>query len=103
MGADRVLRAPCGGTFEPVREIGDIVSAGDIIATVNGEAMKTNIGGVLRGLLPKGINGASGHWKSGDVDPRGELCNCYTASDKAMAIAGGVLEAILGLSGVIAR
>lgn len=102
VGADRVLRAPCGGTFEPVREIGDIVSAGDIIATVNGEAMKTNIGGVLRGLLPKGITVHQG-MKSGDVDPRGELCNCYTASDKAMAIAGGVLEAILGLSGVIAR
>lgn len=102
VGADRVLRAPCGGTFKPVREIGDIVSAGDIIATVNGEAMKTNIGGVLRGLLPKGITVHQG-MKSGDVDPRGELCSCYTASDKAMAIAGGVLEAILGLSGVIAR
>lgn len=102
VGAERVLRAPCGGTFEPVREIGDIVSAGDTIATVNGEALKTNIAGVLRGLLPKGTTVHQG-MKSGDVDPRGNVKNCYTVSDKATAIAGGVLEAILGLSGVIAR
>ena len=33
--------------------------------------------------------------KSGDVDPRAKVENCYTVSDKASAIAGGVLEAIL--------
>ena len=35
-----------------------------------------------------------------DIDPRiGEYQNCFTISDKARCIAGGVLEAILhGLS-----
>jgi hypothetical protein len=33
--------------------------------------------------------------KAGDIDPRGEAEYCYLISDKARAIAGGVLEAIL--------
>ena len=39
--------------------------------------------------------------KSGDVDPRGDAAACYTASDKAIAIGGGVLQAILERSGVL--
>ena len=35
--------------------------------------------------------------KSGDVDPRGIVEYCYTISDKARAIAGGALEAVLHL------
>ena len=41
--------------------------------------------------------------KSGDVDPRGDVSNCETASDKAIAIGGGVLQAILEYSGVLRR
>ena len=33
--------------------------------------------------------------KVGDVDPRAERTNCFTISDKARSIAGGVLEAIM--------
>jgi xanthine dehydrogenase accessory factor len=33
--------------------------------------------------------------KIGDVDPRGVVEYCYRISDKALAIGGGVLEAIL--------
>ena len=36
--------------------------------------------------------------KSGDVDPRCELAHCFTVSDKALAVGGGVLEAVLRLS-----
>lgn len=98
----RVLRAPCNGTFEPLYEIGDMVNEGDTVALVDGKEMKTVISGVLRGLLPKGTPVFSG-MKSGDVDPRSEKRCCYTASDKAMAIAGGVLEAILSLSNIISK
>lgn len=38
--------------------------------------------------------------KSGDVDPRGKRENCDTASDKALAVGGGVLEALLHFSNV---
>jgi xanthine dehydrogenase accessory factor len=33
--------------------------------------------------------------KAGDIDPRCEVFHCFTVSDKALAVAGGVLEAIL--------
>ncbi|MDA8307867.1 MAG: molybdenum hydroxylase, partial [Deltaproteobacteria bacterium] len=33
--------------------------------------------------------------KIGDIDPRGDAVACYTISDKARAVAGSVLEAIL--------
>jgi xanthine dehydrogenase accessory factor len=33
--------------------------------------------------------------KAGDIDPRGKKEFCFTISDKARAIGGGVLEAIL--------
>jgi xanthine dehydrogenase accessory factor len=39
--------------------------------------------------------------KSGDVDPRGKREYCDLVSDKALAIGGGVLEAILSLTGAL--
>ena len=33
--------------------------------------------------------------KIGDIEPRNEVSYCNTVSDKARAIAGGVLEAVL--------
>ncbi len=50
------------------------------------------IGGVVRGLLRSGLTVRAGQ-KIGDVDPRGERRLCFTISDKANAVAGGVLEA----------
>jgi xanthine dehydrogenase accessory factor len=34
----------------------------------------------------------------GDLDPRGLRDHCFTISDKARAIGGGVLEAVLSAS-----
>ena len=56
--------------------------------------IKAEIDGVLRGLLPSGIAVRYG-MKAGDVDPRCEESHCFTVSDKALAIGGGVLEAFL--------
>ena len=96
MTGERVLRAPAEGVFKGTRQIGDTVAAGDIVGTVGDKPMKCTIGGVLRGLLADGTIVHEG-MKAGDVDPRGEREYCYTVSDKALAIAGGVLEAILRL------
>ncbi len=93
---ERVLRAPDNGVFIGTRRIGDIVEAGDIVGYVGEKPMICTIGGVLRGLLADGTQTHEG-MKAGDVDPRGERDYCYTVSDKALAIAGGVLEAILHL------
>jgi xanthine dehydrogenase accessory factor len=94
VGAQRVLRAPRDGRFRPVKEIGALVAEGETVAWVEDQPMTTAISGVLRGLLREGIMVHKG-LKAGDVDPRGRLENCFTISDKARAIGGGVLEAIL--------
>ena len=97
---ERVLRAPADGAFRSVRRIGDLVKTGDVAGYVSGEPMVCTIDGVLRGLIADGIPVRKG-MKSGDVDPRGNVENCYTVSDKATAVGGGVLEAILHLSGAL--
>ncbi len=94
--SERVLRAPKDGTFTEIHHIGDIVEKGESVAEVDGEPIIAPLSGVIRGLLPTGTLVFRG-MKSGDIDPRGVLNHCYTVSDKARAIGGGVLEAILML------
>jgi xanthine dehydrogenase accessory factor len=94
VSAQRVLRAPRDGTFRPVKGIGAMVAEGAIVAWVEDEPVTTIISGVLRGLLREGTAVQKG-LKAGDVDPRGRQENCFTISDKARAVGGGVLEAIL--------
>ncbi len=91
---ERLLRAPRAGVFRGVRQIGDTVEAGEVCAYVDGEPMVSRIRGVLRGLLPDGITVTEG-MKSGDVDPRCDRANCFAVSDKALAVGGGALEAVL--------
>lgn len=89
----RLLRAPAEGKIIPLRKIGDLVKAGEVIAEVEGVPLKAEISGVLRGLIypeswvTKGM-------KVGDIDPRGIREYCFTVSDKARSIGGAVLEAI---------
>lgn len=97
---ERVLRAPADGTFVSTRKIRDLVKAGDTVGYVAGEPMKATVSGVLRGLIADGAAVQKG-LKCGDVDPRAEVSYCDTVSDKASAIGGGVLEAVLHLSGVL--
>lgn len=95
---ERVLRAPDDGIFHLLLDIGAVVEQGDMVGEVNGKPMTCTIGGVLRGILPDGTPVHKG-MKAGDVDPRCKVEYCYTASDKALAVGGGVLEAILFLRG----
>lgn len=99
---ERVMRAPADGVFEPCVEIGAQVAAGDVCATVAGEPMRATIDGVVRGLLQAGVPVRAG-MKCGDVDPRCHPEYIRTASDKAAAVGGGVLEAIIALSGAAAE
>lgn len=94
---ERVLRAPQAGILHANKQIGDAVKAGDAIALVDGSPVVAKIGGVIRGLLADGLTVTEG-MKVGDVDPRGVRDHCFTISDKALAIGGGVLEAVLYLS-----
>jgi len=95
---ERVVRVPPGtaGRWEPVAHIGQQVSAGQVVAYVEGVPVKTRISGAVRGLLRPGLQVRPGQ-KAGDVDPRGRPEYCFTISDKARAVAGGVLEAVCHL------
>lgn len=94
---ERVLRAPTDGIFRGVRKIGDSVKEGDIAGYVGDTPMYCTIKGTLRGLITDGTYVKAG-LKSGDVDPRNDPNYCLLSSDKALAIGGGVLEAILNLT-----
>ncbi len=93
-GRERLLRAPVDGIFKPVKEIGELVEKDEVIATVHGTPVKAEINGLLRGLLYPGMYIKKGT-KVGDIDPRGLVIDYTAISDKAMAVGGGVLEAIL--------
>jgi xanthine dehydrogenase accessory factor len=92
--ADRVLRAPADGVFESDCQIGALVKKGQTIGHVAGEPVTAGVGGVLRGLIRPATPVKRG-LKIGDVDPRQDPSFCNTISEKARAIGGTVLEAIL--------
>lgn len=93
---ERLLRAPCDGIFHPILAIGDAVKAGQTVALVDDQPVTAQIDGIVRGLLQDNVPVKAG-MKSGDIDPRGCYEHCFTVSDKARAVGGGVLEAILHL------
>lgn len=97
---ERVLRAPADGVFHRLLDIGIQVKTGDVAAMVDGVPMLCTLDGVLRGILADGTAVHRG-MKAGDVDPRCKAEHCRCASDKALAVGGGVLEAVLALSGVL--
>lgn len=91
---ERVLHAPASGEVVAHVKIGDSVKLGDVILSVDGANVLAPFDGVVRGLIREGIHVRKG-MKVGDVDPRPETFRCWTVSEKSLAIAGGVLEAIL--------
>ncbi|MDQ7028710.1 MAG: selenium-dependent molybdenum cofactor biosynthesis protein YqeB [Ardenticatenia bacterium] len=92
--AERVLRAPVDGIVRAFADIGDAVVADQIVAEVGGVPVRAPFAGVVRGLIADGTPVQAG-LKIGDVDPRGRRDHCFTVSDKALAVGGGVLEAVL--------
>ena len=97
-GKERVIHAPCTGVFHQHHEIGDWVEAGQSIGWIETETgaveVRTEISGVLRGIIQEGYE-VTEHFKTADVDPRKESREyCALISDKARCIAGSVLELV---------
>ena len=97
-GAERVIHAPCAGTFHMRRDIGSAVASGEVIGSIDATGgatpVRARIAGILRGVIRDGYPVSKG-FKLADVDPRlEELENCGTISDKARCIAGSVLELV---------
>ena len=100
-GAERVIHSPAKGILRNVCKITDNVSKGQLIAYIETDTenvpVYASLDGILRGLIRDNYPVTAG-FKIADIDPRvGEYDNCFTISDKARCIAGGVLEAILYL------
>jgi xanthine dehydrogenase accessory factor len=89
----RVLRAPADGIVETYAEIGDRVITGQSIAQISRHFVAAAFNGVLRGLIHPGLAVKRG-MKIGDLDPRDDPKLCFQVSDKSLAVAEGVLEAI---------
>lgn len=94
--SERVLRAPADGRFVTQSRIGDLVRSGDSIGQVGDARVLATIDGVLRGLIRPGSMVNKG-LKIGDIDPRGQPGYCDTISEKARAIGGAALEAVLSV------
>ncbi|MCP4339887.1 MAG: EF2563 family selenium-dependent molybdenum hydroxylase system protein [Desulfobulbaceae bacterium] len=95
---ERVLYAPATGTIEVKQDIGSRVAGGDLVARIGKAELVAPITGLVRGMI-RNYTTVAENLKIGDIDPRiDEEENCYTISDKARCISGGVLEALLFLS-----
>ena len=90
---NRLLFSPADGNLKTYKKIGDEVESGERVGEVSDRPVRCRIGGVLRGLARNGLTVKQGQ-KIGDIDPRGIREYCFRISDKANAVAGGVLEAI---------
>jgi len=93
----RVLRAPTSGVFHAERKIGDVMKTGEVIGYIGSLPLAAQIDGVLRGVLADGLS-ITGGTKVADIDPRGNVRHCFSVSDKAWAVGGGVLEAVMYLA-----
>jgi xanthine dehydrogenase accessory factor len=94
-GWERVLRAPHPGMVRQVKSIGDPVKAGEIVLYVDQTPVRAAIDGVTRGLI-RDIEVCKNE-KVGDIEATNDPSCCWTISDKARAIGGGVLEAVMHL------
>lgn len=100
-GKDRVIHASHAGQLFNIKKITDTVKKDEAIAYIEDQGQRypvlATMDGLLRGLIRDGFPVTEG-FKIADIDPRlDEYNNCFTISDKARCIAGGVLEALLHL------
>lgn len=93
---ERVIRAMGNGIIENYFKIGEKIKKGEIVCKTGDVEVEAKITGVIRGLLKDGLHVKEG-LKIGDIDPRGIVEYSSTISEKARAVGGGVLEAIMYL------
>ncbi len=91
---ERIIRAEAEGEFKPLRSIGDTVEEGEAVAESGGAVIYAKMPGLIRGMLQEGVYVKPG-MKCGDIDARSEYQYCFEISDKALAVGGGVLEAVV--------
>lgn len=89
---ERMIKAPVEGVVINARSIGEAVKKGDIVATVGNTPVRSRITGIVRGMVREGVNVPKGT-RIANIDPRKDI-ECDIISDRALSVAGGVLEAV---------
>ncbi len=93
--AERAIYSPCAGKIKVIKDIGTVVLEGETIAVVGGVDIKAPFEGLVRGMIHDGYEVPEG-MKIADVDVRKqETGNALMISDKALAVGGGVVEAVM--------
>ncbi len=90
---ERIIRGVAEGKMIPIAHIGDTVEKGQVVAVTGGKDVCAKMSGIVRGMLQPDVMVHEG-MKIGDIDARSELFHCFTISDKARSVGGGVLEAV---------
>jgi xanthine dehydrogenase accessory factor len=90
---DRYLYAPCSGKFKTIFQIGDTVTEGQVIASINDIPVTAPISGVIRGLTHDDVP-VKEKIKIIEIDPRGEQAQVEGVGERPARIAEGVLQAV---------
>lgn len=90
---ERIMYAPCDGLFTARRYIGEEVEKNEVIGYIDETPIKAEISGILRGALKSGLLVSKGD-KILDIDHELNEIDCFSLSDRALAIGGGVVEAV---------
>ncbi len=91
--AERVIHAGAAGQLTWQVGFGEMVEAGQRLGSIGDMPVTTKIGGIVRGLIAPGE--VTMGLKIADVDPRPDADMIEHISDKALAVGGGALEAVL--------
>jgi xanthine dehydrogenase accessory factor len=91
---ERLLTSPGEGTLQAVKDIGDPVEEGEIIASVGNKNLLSPIPGFVWGLIRTPADVKKGQ-KLGDILPGNDRTLCFEITPQAKLIVEGVKTAIL--------
>ena len=102
VAAPTCVLAPAAGAVVHAKRIGDLVEPNEVLCRVEGTEARSRIGGRVSGLIHEGIRVERG-WRVAAIDPLGAEARPEEIGFRPLAIAGGVLEAMLSYLSVKVR
>lgn len=93
LARERVVYAPRPGVLRAVRELGEAVAAGDVVATLAGAPVAAPVAGLLRGLTRDGVTVRAGA-KIVEIDPRGDAGLWRGIGERPRVLAQAVARAV---------